>query len=249
MASRQTRRFLNRALNFVRPKPRLMPLAVDDVLANSRARDVVEQFNDLFYMSDAAATVNWRGVQLLKNPCDLWTFIDLIQRLRPRVVLETGTHHGGSATFFRDMLDLFGVGGEVITIDINPKWDFDPAKRNIRSLVGYSTEERIAAEARGLVEQALATSPGHVLLTLDSDHSAANVLEELRLYSPLVTVGSYAVVEDGNINGHPSAPSAGPGPYEAAAEFLTSHPEFVVDEDCQRFMLTFNPRGWLRRVS
>lgn len=56
------------------------------------------------------------------------------------------------------------------------------------------------------------------------------------------------MVEDTNVNGHPAYPSFGPGPMEAAQEFLHERDDFVIDERCERFMLTLNPRGFLRRV-
>lgn len=88
------------------------------------------------------------------------------------------------------------------------------------SLVGYSTDTSIAHRVSNLVHDATAAQPGHVIVILDRIYSEANVLAELRLYSGLVTVDSYLVVEDTNVNGHPSLPSHGPGPWEATAKFL-----------------------------
>jgi len=68
------------------------------------------------------------------------------------------------------------------------------------------------------------------------------------MYAPLVTPGSYLIVEDTNINGNPVYPEFGPGPMEAVQEFLPEHPEFEVDRECEKFGLTFNPSGYLRRV-
>ena len=67
------------------------------------------------------------------------------------------------------------------------------------------------------------------------------MLDELRAYSPLVSPGSYLIVEDTNVNGHPALPEHGPGPMEAVEEFLE------VDVAREKFFLTFNPRGFLRR--
>ena len=85
------------------------------------------------------------------------------------------------------------------------------------------------------------------MVVLDSDHSAAHVKAELDLYSPLVTSGCYLIVEDTNVNGHPVYPLHGPGPMEALDQFLPAHPEFEVDASREKYMLTFNPRGYLRR--
>jgi cephalosporin hydroxylase len=83
---------------------------------------------------------------------------------------------------------------------------------------------------------------------LDSDHSYANVLAELRAYHGFVTPGSYCVVEDGNVGGHPVAREFGAGPFEAVRTFLAETEAFEVDRSREKFYLTFNPSGYLRRV-
>lgn len=89
---------------------------------------------------------------------------------------------------------------------------------------------------------------GTTMVILDSDHTCAHVRAELRAYSPLVTPGSYLIVEDTNLNGHPAYPQFGPGPREAVEEFLASSLDFLPDPDCEKFFMTFNPRGYLRRI-
>jgi cephalosporin hydroxylase len=86
------------------------------------------------------------------------------------------------------------------------------------------------------------------IVTVDLPRSAAHVLDELRAYAPLVTPGGYLVVEDTNINGHPVFDSFGPGPMEAVTKFLEASSAFVGDHSREKFLLTFNPSGWLRRV-
>ena len=87
------------------------------------------------------------------------------------------------------------------------------------------------------------------MVTLDSDHRAHHVLEELDAYSPLVTKGCYLVVEDTNINGHPVEPNFGAGPSEALRDFLIGNHDFNQDRTREKFGITFNPGGWLRRKS
>ena len=86
------------------------------------------------------------------------------------------------------------------------------------------------------------------MVILDSDHNRDHVLKEMELYSPLVTRGSYLVVEDTNINGNPVLADFGPGPAEAVREFLQHHNEFEVDRNMEKFYMTFSPGGYLRRV-
>ena len=85
-------------------------------------------------------------------------------------------------------------------------------------------------------------------MILDSDHSQAHVFQELTIYSPLVTKGSYLIVEDTNVNGHPVCPEHGPGPMEAIEEFLKKNKDFVIDGEKEKFLMSFNPRGYLRRM-
>ncbi len=87
-----------------------------------------------------------------------------------------------------------------------------------------------------------------VLVVLDSDHSHDHVLAELRAYAPLVTPDSYLVVEDTNVNGHPVYEEFGPGPMEAVQDFLKENDTFAVDVTREKFLLTFNPGGWLKKL-
>jgi cephalosporin hydroxylase len=235
----------HKARSLVRPAQPQKPLSVEEIARSSEALGIVERFNDFYYMSCVNGDLNWQGVPVSKNPCDLWMMAELIQRLRPSVIIETGTNFGGSAVFYADMMKLSGIGGTVVTIDVNPKWSIDPRTRKIESLVGYSTEVNTIARVRKI----LGESRGHTIVVLDSDHSEVNVSEELKLYSGFVTKNSYLVVEDTNVNGHPSALDHGPGPYEAVQKFLSTNKQFMIDRDCERFLLTFNPSGWLKRIT
>ena len=237
---------LNRLAGFLRPQPIRIPTSATDLLGTVRGRDIAEQFNDLYYRT--GRQMSYRGIPVLKNPCDLWVTMELFWSLRPVALVESGTAHGGSATFYADIARALDLDCRVITIDINPKWSYDPASKGILSLVGYSTDSNIHQQARAAVDHARRERDGAVLVILDSDHAEANVLQELRLYGELVTPGSYMIVEDTNVNGHPSFPDHGPGPWEAVQKFLSEDRRFRADLDCQRHLLTFNPNGWLQRV-
>ncbi len=243
----KARRAATRFINFVRPKPRTMPLTVDQILASTSGKDLVERFLEFYYRAGTAPSMSYSGMPILKNPCDIWVIVELFERLRPSVVVETGTHFGGSAIYFADMLRTLGVDSSVITIDINPKWSVDPASRGVTSIVGYSTDKAVFSQVKDKISERQKLRPGHTLVLLDSDHSRDNVLQEMRLYGALVSKDSYMIVEDTHVNGHPSFPSHGPGPWEAVDQFLAECQDFVPDRSCERFLLTFNPRGWLKR--
>ena len=86
------------------------------------------------------------------------------------------------------------------------------------------------------------------MVDLDSDHKKDHVLQELKIWSPFVTTGNYLIVEDTDLNGHPVRPDYGPGPMEALEEFLKENKDFAVDQTREKFLLTFNPRGYLRKT-
>lgn len=182
----------------------------------------------------------WLGHAILKCPLDLWLYQEILHRLRPAVIVETGTAFGGSALYLASMCDLIGTG-RVITIDID-----DRPGRPVHPRIQYVTASSTSPETLSLVTREIA-GQGPVLVILDSDHRMEHVRAELELYHPLVTPGSYLIVEDTNLNGHPVEPKHGPGPMEAMESFLPGHPEFAHDTEMDKFLLSFNPKGFLRR--
>jgi cephalosporin hydroxylase len=201
-------------------------------------------FHRAYYAAwtDGRATIDlaWLGHKTLKCPMDLWTYQEIVVETRPDLIVECGTHLGGSALYLASLCELIGHGS-VLSIDIEAL-PGRPRHARIDYVTGSSVDpgivDRVGREARGR----------RAMVVLDSDHAEAHVLAELEAYHGLVAVGCYLIVEDTNVNGHPVLPDFGPGPREAVERFLTAHPEFVVDPDRERFMLTLNPGGYLRRV-
>ncbi len=208
---------------------------------------VVDQFHLLYYRSYTKTWMNtrWLGHRAYKCPLDLWVYQEIIHQLRPSLIIETGTNEGGSALFFASMCDLVGQG-EVVSIDII-RSDAWPQHPRLTYMQGSSVDPVIVAQVRSRVAALPAGSV--VLVCLDSNHSEPHVTAELVAYSDLVTPGSYVVVEDTNVNGRPVPSDWGPGPLEAVQKFLATHPNFHFDLACEKFMMTFNPCGFLRRTS
>jgi cephalosporin hydroxylase len=205
----------------------------------------VDDFHRAYYTAGEQGgtwkATTWLGVPTWKCPLDLWVYQEMIHDLRPDLIVETGTAYGGSALYMATLCDVLGHG-QIVTVDLpGGGWPDRPEHPRISYLTGSSTDPQIIA-------QISARAAGTVMVVLDSDHSAAHVLDELRAYAPIVTPGSYLVVEDTNINGHPVFDSFGPGPMEAVTKFLEESSAFVVDRSREKFLLTFNPSGWLRRV-
>jgi cephalosporin hydroxylase len=210
-------------------------------VADRRAREAVVDFHRLYYDAEVWKDTYWLGVPIQKCPLDLWVYQEILWEVRPDLIVETGTYQGGSALFLASMCDLLGHGS-VVTIDLHPR-EGRPAHERITYLSGSSVEPGVVERVRAMAKPA-----ERVLVLLDSDHSQGHVAAELRAYAPLVTPGSYLIVEDTNVNGHPVLPDFGPGPLEAVRDFLASTPDFVVDRAREKLLMGFNPGGWLRRV-
>lgn len=214
-------------------------------LRRLRRNPVVDGFHWLFFLSGFAGktwtNTYWMGVQTLKCPFDLWIYQEILYELRPDVIVECGTASGGSALFLASICDLLDHG-RLITIDLVRR-DNLPHHPRIEYVIGSSTSPEVVEWVRAEV------GDGSVMVILDSDHQKDHVLQELRLYSTLVTPGSYLIVEDTQLNGYPVAPEFGPGPMEAVDEFLEENRRFVIDESKEKFFLTFNPGGYLKRIA
>jgi cephalosporin hydroxylase len=214
-------------------------------ISDSREQDIVDQFNQLYYDSRffgrGWSDTSWLGIPVAKSPTDLWVYQEIITELRPDIIIESGTGSGGSALFLASICDLIDKG-QVITIDVNAHFQ-KPTHERITYLFGSSTSEEIVRRVADLVH-----GHGKVMVILDSDHRRDHVLDEMKIYGEFVTRGAYLIVEDTNINGHPVAPAFGPGPMEAVEEFLKGNASFVIDKSKEKFYLTFNPNGYLRRI-
>ena len=203
-------------------------------------RASVSRAHDVLYESDAWTRATWLGVQALKNPLDLWVYQEIMAETRPALVVETGTYRGGSALFLASVCDLLDVG-EVVSIDVEAVRDDYPEHPRITYLGGRSsTDPDVVGEVR---ERAAGRN---VLVILDSDHSQAHVEAELEVYAPLVPIGCYLIVEDSNIGR--IRKDLMPGPLEAIETFLARSDSFEIDREREKFLITFNPSGYLRRV-
>jgi cephalosporin hydroxylase len=206
---------------------------------------VVTLFHYFYYRDSETtwSTTNYLGVPIQKLPLDLWRYHDILWQTRPDVIVETGTNRGGSALFLAHLCDRLGTG-RIITVDIVDRPEV-PKHPRITYIVGSSTDPQIFAQVTGQLK------PGErVMVALDSDHSRDHVVRELELYSPLVSRDCYLIVEDTNVNGHPVSRSHGPGPMEALEVFPWKKAGFEHDDQIvERYMVTFFPKGWLKRVS
>jgi cephalosporin hydroxylase len=203
-------------------------------------RAAVARAHDVFYESDAWTKATWLGTQSLKNPLDLWVYQEIVAETRPALIVETGTWRGGSALFLASVCDLLGEG-EVVSIDVAPLRDDYPRHPRITYVA-----ERSSTDPEVVAEIAERAAGRNVLVILDSDHSQAHVEAELDAYAPLVPVGCYVVAEDSNIG--QIRKDLLPGPREAVHAFLSRNRDFEIDREREKFLVTFCPDGFLKRI-
>jgi cephalosporin hydroxylase len=202
---------------------------------------------------------SWLGRPIIQLPSDLVRIQEVIYRLQPDVVLETGVAHGGSLILYASLCRLVGRGRVVgVDIAIRPANRAAIEQHPLGSLItlveGDSTSGEVVQRVRALVR------PGErVLVLLDSNHSRAHVAAELETYYGLVTPGSYIVATDGIMRDLHDTPRGAPewrtdNPATAAADFAARHPEFVLepptppfDERAVSVEVTHWGGGWLRR--
>ena len=204
---------------------------------------------------------SWFGHPVLQLPEDLLRVQETIYRIRPDVIVETGVFHGGSLTFYASLFEALGHG-RVIGVDrelsslARETAASHPLARRIALVEGDSVSPEVFARVSSMIEP-----QEKVLVMLDSCHQRRHVARELELYSPLVTPGSYIVAADGVMRDLADVPGgtaewAFDNPFEAAKDFLASHPEFVEEQPPWLFHdseigenVTYWPGAWLRRYA
>lgn len=202
----------------------------------------------------------WLGRPIIQLPEDVLRIQELICRLQPDVIVETGVAHGGSLILYASLCKLLGRGRVIgVDIEIRP-WN----RRAIAShpLSSYISLVEGNSVDPGTCHQVVSSirPEDSVLVLLDSSHTKAHVLAELEAYHRLVTPGSYIIAADGIMRDLADVPRGRPewltdNPATAAAEFAARHPEFALDEPGWQFNesrltrpVTYWPAAWLKRL-
>lgn len=200
---------------------------------------------------------SWLGRPIIQFPQDIVALQEIIWTVKPQLVIETGVAHGGSLILSSSLLELIGGDGRVLGVDIEIRphnrqaIEAHPMARRITLLEGSAIDDGIAAQVRSLAE---GKSP--VLVILDSNHTHEHVLQELNLYSSLVTKGSYllvfdTVIEDMPPSAFPNRPwCRGNNPKTAVREFLKHNHRFVIESEIEhKLLLTVAPGGYLKCIA
>src|SRR5450755_1373159 len=199
----------------------------------------------------------WLGRPIIQYPSDVLALQEIIWKVKPDLIVETGVAHGGSVIFSASILELLAADGGVVGIDIDirkhnrDEIERHPMSKRITLLEGSSTSNGIVAQVRDL-----AAGRKPILVILDSNHTHDHVLEELELYSPLVGKDSYIIVFDTVVedidedDAPPQRPwGKGNNPKTAVWEFLRRNERFEVDRDIEaKLSVTVAPDGYLKCV-
>ncbi len=173
----------------------------------------------------------YRGTRLHAYPTDLWVYGELVEEVRPALVLQTGAFRGGTALLLADRLQTLG-SGHVVAVAAEAA-SRRPEHPRLTWATGRPADPDVVREVRGRVDLA---SP--VLALLGAGHTEEEVAAELSAYAPLLPVGSVLVV------GHTHEA----GPAAAVRAFLAAHDDYEADPRGERHFLTEHPAGILRRV-
>lgn len=205
---------------------------------------------------------SWLGRPIIQYPQDMLAMQEIIWRVQPDLIIETGIAHGGSLIFSASLLEMNAACGgpsdaKVIGIDIEIRPHnreavlAHPMNRRIEMLEGSSIAPEMIERVKGL-----AAGRKCVLVCLDSNHTHEHVLAELEGYAPLVTRESYCTVFDTIIENlpagsYPNRPwDKGNNPKTAVWEYLKTHPEFEIDRSIDsKLLISVAPEGYLKRIA
>jgi len=182
------------------------------------------------------------GIRTLKSPVDFWIYQEIIFGTKPDVIIEIGNHCGGSTLALAHICDLLD-SGRVIGLDISHTYVPEHVKKHPR----ITFIEGDACQSFGRVRK-LISKEENVLVIEDSAHTYDNTLKVLMTYSTFIKPGNYFIVED-SICHHGLSVGPNPGPYEAIETFVNVNSDFEIDRSRESFLITWNPKGYLKRRS
>ncbi len=232
-----------------RNKEKIALMGRDETLADA-TRSWFEQSSKYEY----SYHFTWLGLPIIQFPQDVLALQEIIWRVQPDAILETGIARGGSLILSASLLEMLGGDRVVVAVDIDIRdhnreaIEAHPLAIRINMIEGSSTDPAVVAA----VEECL-RGRERILVILDSNHTHEHVLAELELYSPLVKSGSYIIVFDTIIEDMPDEFSRdrpwckGDNPKTAVHTFLETNDRFEIDEEIQnKLLITVAPDGYLR---
>lgn len=194
----------------------------------------------------------WLGIPIVQFPTDIVCMQEMIWKIRPDFIVETGVAHGGSCVLHASILEMLGKG-QVIGVDVEIRKYNEiaikshPLSKRIRLIEGSSVAPETVAKVNQMIPKG-----SRVIVVLDSNHSYEHVKKEIQLYKDLVSAGSYLVVMDGAQEWAADLPNGKSewrtdNPLMAIREFMEGNQDWEIDEYYSRMKITSSPQGFLRR--
>ncbi len=211
----------------------------------------------LIYSQGTICFPTFLGVRSMQYPSDNWVAQEIIYEIKPDVILEIGTAEGGTALFYATVLEKVNEQGKVITVAIESPDEYrnklerslsDEVKRQLHTAKAYEYKiwkEKVTfikgnSEDPRIVDKITKMIEGRkAFILLDSAKSKAHVLKNLVHYASPVAVGSYIMVHDTAVE---------PQLYEAVQQFVKANDDFQIDHSRERFLVTWSPSGFLKKV-
>lgn len=191
------------------------------------------------WQNKQAYSYTWMGRPIIQVPEDMVRMQEIIYKVKPDYLIETGIAHGGSLIFYASLFRAMGHG-KIIGVDIDIREHNRVAMENhelfdiITMYEGDSTDDNITAKIAETVGE-----NSRVVVILDACHTREHTLKELELYSKFINVGSYIISCDGGIMERvaqlPNAIKSEPdwdtnNPKRAAEEFVESNDNFIIED-------------------
>lgn len=223
---------------------------------NSALKQAASQFNTESNKAQYSYNFSWMGRPIIQYPQDMIAMQELIWEIKPDLIIETGIAHGGSLIYYASLLELIGHG-EVLGIDIDirehnrKEIEKHPMFKRITMIEGSSISKETIDKVA-----AFASDKKRVLVSLDSNHTHEHVWQELNLYSPFVSLGSYIVVFDTIVEDLPEGYFSqkrpwgiGNNPKTAVHQFIKENDRFVIDHSIDhKLLISVAPEGYLKRI-
>ena len=223
---------------------------------NKALQQATEAFNVESNKAQYSYNFTWMGRPIIQYPQDMVAMQEMIWNIQPDLIIETGIAHGGSLIYYASILELIGKG-EVLGIDIDIRShnrieiEKHPMFKRIKMIEGSSISNEIATRVKEI-----AKGKEKILVCLDSNHTHEHVLQELKLYSPLVSINSYIVVFDTIVEDLPEGYFSQKRPWgisnnpkTAVDEFLKGNQSFEIDRSVDnKVLISVAPGGYLKRI-
>jgi len=238
---------------------------------SSHLKDLSSQFMTESVKTDYSYNFAWLSRPIIQYPQDIIATQEIIWKVKPDLIIETGIAHGGSLVMSASILALLEYDDAIKAgslLDPNAPTrkvvgvDIDIREHNLKALNEHPMRNRMKLIEGSSIDPEIVNRVHEysknykcILIFLDSNHTHDHVLSELNAYANLVSRGSYCVVFDSVIQDLPNETSAnrswgvGDNPKTAIWEFLKSNSDFEIDKDIEdKLLITVAPDGYLKKV-